>query len=88
MAGSIANDARRDYLYQVLQMHLPAPYSLKLRLLLENRPYGATALYDLVGPQLDIPVLFVSASPSSRDKGAKLADEVKRNLSALKQAGF
>jgi hypothetical protein len=95
MAGAIANDAGRDYLYQVLQAHLPPPYALNLRCFLEEprkgakKPRaGATALYDLTGPDLSIPVLFVSKSPSSGDQGSALADGVKRNLSILRAAGF
>lgn len=87
MAGAVTNDPR-DYLDKFLQAHLPPSHSLRLRQLLElkSRP-GATALYDLVGPHLNIPVLFVSTSPSG-DRGEKLATEVQRNLPTLKAAGF
>ena len=86
MAGAVTN-RRRDYLDQFLQEHLPRTHKLTLRRYLELQRPGATALYDLVGPQLSIPVLFVSASPSG-DRGTKLAREVKRNLDTPRQAGF
>lgn len=86
MAGSVTND-RRDYLDRFLRAHLPPAHSLNLRQFLEPERPGATALYDLVGPRLNLPVLFVSTSPSG-DRGVRLASEVKRNLGVLKQAGF
>lgn len=87
MAGSVTN-ANRDYLDKFLQAHLPS-HSLTLR-----QPLGVkgdsgppTALYDLVGPGLSIPVFFVSRGPSL-DHGTKVAREVRRNLCILKKAGF
>ena len=84
MAGAVTNDPH-DYLDRFLQAHLPPSHSLSLRQPLEPKPYGATALYDFVGPHLNIPVLFVGASPS-RDNGVRLASEVQRNLLTLKTA--
>jgi hypothetical protein len=86
MAGAVTND-RRDYLDAFRQSHLPSSHSLKLRQLLGPKGPGATALYDFVGPQLSIPVFFVSSSPSG-DQGVRLADEIQSHLSALKAAGF
>jgi len=85
MAGAVTNDSR-DYLDRFLQAHLPPSHSLKLRRLLESkRRTGGTALYDLLGPQLSIPVLFVSASPSGDKEGVKLAKEVQKNLGILRR---
>jgi hypothetical protein len=91
MAGTVGNDPKKDYLDTLLQAHLPPLYSLKLRQCFEaDKKYGATALYDLTGPDLNIPVFFVSASPSytKGGKGVILAKEVQRNLCILKEAGF
>jgi hypothetical protein len=96
MAGTVGKDPKRDYLdillqNTLLQAHLP--YSLKRRpvqLLEPEECPGrarASALYDLVGPELSIPVLFVSASPSG-DQGVKVARVVQLNLNILKNAGF
>ena len=94
MAGSVGNDPKKDYLDILLQdtlhqAHLP--YSLKQRpvqlLEPEECPGRASALCDLVGPNLSIPVLFVSASPSY-NRGAKVARVVQLNLGVLKNAGF
>jgi hypothetical protein len=91
MAGSVGNDPREDYLDTLLQTHLPTLYSLKLRPCIQpKKKYGATVLYDLTGPGLNIPVFFVSASPSytKGGKGIILAKDVQRNLCILKRAGF
>ena len=91
MAGTVGKDPKKDYLDTLLQEHLPPLYSLKLRQCFEaNKKYGATALYDLTGPTLNIPVFFVSASPSYQKggKGVRLAKEVQQNLCILKKAGF
>lgn len=93
MAGTVGN-AKRDYLDillrdTLLQAHVS--YSLKQRpvhlLEPEECPGRASVLYDLVGPNLSIPVLFVSVSPS-HDKGVKVARVVQLNLNTLKNAGF
>jgi hypothetical protein len=86
MAGSITNDPR-DYFDRFVEAHLPQSHSLALRQCLGPKGRGATALYALVGPQLNIPVLFVSASPSG-DKGVRLASEVQRHLATLRASGF
>jgi hypothetical protein len=91
MAGTVGNDPQKDYLDTLLQTHLPPLYSLKLRQCLDaDKKYGATALYELTGPDLNVPVFFVSASPSYRNggKGVRLAKDVQRNLCILKKAGF
>lgn len=86
MAGSVTND-RRDYLDAFLQSHLPSSHSLRLRQLLGPKGPGATALYDLVGPQSSIPLLFFRCSPSG-DNGVQLASEIQSHLSTLKSAGL
>jgi hypothetical protein len=91
MAGTVANDARRDYLYQVLQANLPSGYSLTARRELPPKSCGDTALYDLVGTQLNLPILFVSESPSAgrgSTSGMKIANAVQQHLSLLKKLGF
>lgn len=90
MAGSVTNDPR-TFLDRFLQSHLPSGYSLTPRQPLLSRNYGDTALYDLVGPQLNFPVLFVSESPSGKSgsaSGTKISNEVQQNLSLLKKLGF
>ncbi|MGO9097795.1 MAG: hypothetical protein ACLQGV_21540 [Bryobacteraceae bacterium] len=86
MSGSVTG---KCYFDEFLQAYLPPLHSLKLRRLLGPKDRGATALYDFVGPEFNVPVLFVRTSPSDpRDKGARLASEAQSNLSTLKAAGF
>lgn len=84
MSGSVTG---RYYFDEFLSRYLPASYKLRLRERLEVRARGATSLYELVGPELQMPVLFCSTSPSG-DGGIRLRDEVKRNFMQLGRAGF
>ena len=84
MSGSVTG---KYYMDEFLKQHLPQPYSLTLRRRLEDGVRGATSLYELVGPGLNIPVLFCSTSPSG-DGGVRLKTEVERTLTELRAAGF
>ncbi len=75
MSGAVTNEF---YLNEFLQTHLPPEYSLSRRLVLTPNGRKSTVVYDLAGPSLDIPVLFVCRSPA-KDKGALLAGEVCRH---------
>ena len=84
MAGSVTN---KFYFDEFLKAYLPPTHSLKLRTRFGSGRRGATALYDLTGPGLNVPVFFCGTSPSG-DKGVRLAGEMQRNLTALKAVGF
>jgi hypothetical protein len=84
MAGSVTG---KHYMDEFLQRYLPAPYSIRLRSILEDRRRGATSLYVLAGPEINIPVFFCSTSPSG-DRGVRLGAELERNLTELKAVGF
>jgi len=84
MSGSVTG---RYYMDELLKRHLPEPYTLRLRQRLEDRVRGATSLYELVGPGINMPVLFCSTSPSG-DGGVRLKAEVERTLMELRAAGF
>ena len=83
MSGSVTG---KYYFDEFLTAHLPSAYSLKIRTRLGHGPRGATALYDLTGPGLNVPVFFCGTSPSG-DRGVRLAGEIRRNLTLLKAAG-
>jgi len=73
------------YIDDFLKKYLPPSYSLRPR---AKRRKGETSVYDLVGPNLNIPVFFCGPSPSAGDGGVGLASEVWHNLASLKAAGF
>ncbi len=84
MSGSVTN---AHYFDEFVCKYLPTGYSLKLETEFA-RGRGATTLYKLCGPTFAIPVLFCGSSPSSRNKGERLASEIRSNLACLKVAGF
>lgn len=84
MSGSVTG---RYHFDRFLLKHLPVHYALTLRTRFELRRYGATSLYDLTGPNLNIPVFFCSQSPSG-DGGIFLSSEVTRLRTQLIEAGF
>lgn len=83
-AGSVTG---RYYFDEFLLAKLPQPFSMTLRTRFGVNRRGATAIYDLKGPNLNVPVLFCCKSPSG-DKGVLLNGEVNRLLAELAESGF
>ena len=84
MAGSVTG---RYYFDEFLLAKLPEAFSIKLRTRFGAKQRGATALYDLSGPSLNVSVLFCRKSPSG-DKGNFLSGEVNRLRAELMETGF
>ena len=84
MSGSVTG---KYYFDEFLLAKLPKPFSIKLRTRFEMKQRGATALYDVSGPGLNVAVLFCCKSPSG-DKGAFLKKEVSRLRAESLEAGF
>jgi hypothetical protein len=84
MAGSVTG---RYYFDEFLLAKLPKPFAITQRIRFELKPRGATALYDLRGPNLNVPVLFCCKSPSG-DEGVFLKSEVNRLQAELVDAGL
>jgi hypothetical protein len=84
MSGSVTG---KYYFDEFLLAKLPKPFSVQLRTRFDLKRRGATALYDLSGPNLNLPVLFCCKSPSG-DKAVFLKREVSRLRAELAEAGF
>jgi len=84
ISGSVTG---KYYFDEFLLAKLTNPFGFKLRTQLGAQKRGATALYDISGPNLNVPVLFCCKSPSG-DKGVFLMNEVKRLRAELLGAGF
>jgi hypothetical protein len=65
MAGSVTG---RYYFDEFLLAKLPKPFAITQRIRFELKPRADTELYDLRGPNLNVPVLFCGKSPSG-DEG-------------------